>query len=240
MELPVTWTWLGIVAIVFIVFLGILGFRRGFIREVVSTAFVILSLVLVTMINPYVNRFLRENTPLERTIQEKCGDLVEKGSQNIQNMGKEGQDKLLENLNLPDLITQNLKQENTGETYQQLAVTSFTEYVTAYLTNMLINGISFLISFLLVTLLRRVVFFLLDLIAKLPVIHGINQLAGAIVGAGKAVIYIWIVLLLLTVLCNTGIGKAGMELVEQDSILKFLYERNLLIKVFLNIFYGNA
>ncbi|MBQ7371146.1 MAG: CvpA family protein [Blautia sp.] len=235
-----TWTWLGIVAIIFIVLLGILGFRRGFIREVVSTAFVLLSLVLVTMINPYVNSFLRNNTPLEKTIREKCEALVEKNAQNIQNLGNEGQEKLLESLNLPNFVTQQIKQNNTGESYRQLAVNNFVDYVTSYLSNMLINGISFLISFLLVTVTKRVVLFLLDLIAKLPVIHGINQAAGAIIGGGKAVIYIWIVLLILTILCNTEIGKAGMLLVEQDSVLSFLYEKDLLIKMFLNIFMGNT
>ena len=232
-----TWTWLGIAALIFILIFGFLGFHRGFIREAVATAFVILSLVLVSLINPYVNSFLKENTPLERTIQEKCDKMVSERAKNIDKMGAEGQETLLQNLNLPGFLTEQLQLKNTADTYRELAVHSFTEYVSKYLTNLLFNGISFLVSYLLVTILTRIILGLLNLITKLPVINGINRLAGAVVGAGKAVIFIWVIFLVLTILYGTDLGKQGLQLIEQDTVLKFLYEQDILIKLFLNIFY---
>ena len=56
------WTWLGIAVAVFVVFSCYMGFRRGFVREVVSLFCVVLSMAVVWFINPYVNQFICENT----------------------------------------------------------------------------------------------------------------------------------------------------------------------------------
>ena len=45
--------------------------------------------------------------------------------------------------------------------------------------------------------------------------------------------------LILTLLCDTTIGKQGMALVEQDTVLNFLYNQNIFVKVFMSVFYGN-
>ncbi len=58
------WTWLGLITAVFLVFSCFVGFRRGFIKEAVSTFLVLLSFVGVWFVNPYVNTFIRENTPV--------------------------------------------------------------------------------------------------------------------------------------------------------------------------------
>ena len=61
----------------------------------------------------------------------------------------------------------------------------------------------------------------------------------AVVGGAKCIIFIWIGFLILTLLCDTTIGKQGMALVEQDTVLNFLYNQNIFVKVFMSVFYGN-
>ena len=65
-------TWAGAVAIGVLLFTGYTGYRRGFIKEIVSFFFVFLALALAWMINPYVNTFLMEKTSLYDKIQESC------------------------------------------------------------------------------------------------------------------------------------------------------------------------
>ena len=48
-------TWLGILAIAILIFTGYGGYRKGFVREIMSFFFVFLALALAWMINPYVN-----------------------------------------------------------------------------------------------------------------------------------------------------------------------------------------
>ena len=45
-------TWLGILAIAILIFTGYGGYRKGFVREIMSFFFVFLALALAWMINP--------------------------------------------------------------------------------------------------------------------------------------------------------------------------------------------
>lgn len=56
-----SWTWLGLAVLVLLAFSMVDGYRRGFIKEVVSVLLVMLSVVVVWLINPYVNSFIRDN-----------------------------------------------------------------------------------------------------------------------------------------------------------------------------------
>ena len=69
-------TWLGI-AVAGILFLtAYKGFRRGFIREIVSFFFVFLALAVSWAINPYVNEFFMENTPCLLYTSDAADELV--------------------------------------------------------------------------------------------------------------------------------------------------------------------
>ena len=103
---------------------------------------------------------------------------------------------------------------------------------------MVVNGLSFLLSYFI-----SVIGLTVDLLcAGYPVKTAggsrVNKLAGAVVGGGKCVIFIWIAFVILTLLCNTTIGQTGLELVKKDQFLNFLYDKNIFIKVFMSVFYG--
>ena len=233
-------TWAGIAAIIVLVITGYAGYRRGFIKEIVSFFFVFLALALAWTINPYVNTFLMEKTSLYDKIQESCRDFS--GRQNVSE--GDGEDETTENslisqLPLPEILQKNLMANNTEVAYQYLAVYTFGDYISEYLARAIINGMSYLIAYVLANLILRLAMLALDMIAGLPIISGANRLTGGIVGVAKGILFIWIALLLLTILCNSDIGKKGLELVEKDSVLQVLYKHDVLVNFFMNIFYKN-
>ena len=234
-----TWTWLGIAALGIIAAAGIVGYRRGFVREVVSTFFVILSFLMVWLINPYVNEFIRKNTPVCEKIQESCRKAVQSQIDAERSTEEDEETAFIDNLNLPDVLKKGIIENNNAEGYRYLAVNSFTDYISRSVALMAVNGISFLVSFLAATILIRAITFALDLLSKLPVINGVNKITGALVGCLKSVLFIWIALLAMTILCGTEIGGTGMELIQGDVFLDFLYNQNLFAKVFMSVFYGN-
>lgn len=232
-----TITWLGITVLIFLIFACYTGYKRGLIREVVSLLCVFLSMAVVWFVNPYVNQFIRENTSVYENIQAGCKQFVEEKEEASQATSGGSQENTIENMNLPGLLTNGLTQNNTAEVYQYLAVTTFSDYIAQYLARMAVNGISFLLSFLLATLLIRSMTWMLDLAARLPVIKGANKIAGAAFGAAKYILILWIVFLVLTVLCNTEIGEVCLNAVRQDTVLSWLYDQDVLIRIFMNIFY---
>lgn len=231
-----TLTWAGVIAALLLAVSCIRGYKRGLIREVVSLICVFLSMSIVWFVNPYVNQFIRETTSVYEKVEESCQEFVEK-KYNTQISGGEGQDVFINEMNLPDLLSKGMVQNNNSDIYQYLAVTTFSDYIAQYLARMAVNGISFLISLLMATILVRSVTWMLNLVSRLPVIHGMNKIAGAFLGAAKFVIVIWILFLALTVICNTEIGETALQIVKKDYILSYLYDQDILIKVFMSIFY---
>ena len=57
-------TWLGIVVIAILLLMGYSGYRRGFIKEILSFFFVFLAVALAGVFNSGVSTFLKEKTPL--------------------------------------------------------------------------------------------------------------------------------------------------------------------------------
>ena len=154
-------------------------------------------------------------------------------------LDKEEQTQIMEKMELPDILKTSLMENNTAETYRYLAVSTFAEYIADSLAVMIVNGISFLLSFIISAIVIRLLSYILNVLTNLPVIKGVNKIAWGVVGGAKCIIFIWIGFLILTLLCDTTIGKQGMALVEQDTVLNFLYNQNIFVKVFMSVFYGN-
>ena len=199
------------------------GYRRGFIKEVVSVVLVLLSVVVVWLINPYVNTFIRENTSVYEKIQDVSGAFVESLTDGKTVVDGEQQNELISGMNLPGLLQNGIADNNTAAVYQSLAVNTFGEYVSHYLANIAAS------------VLIHVFAYALDLLARLPVLCGINKMAGALVGGGKCIIFIWVAMLVVTILCNTKIGQEGLRLIRGDTVLNFLYDKNIFIRIFAGI-----
>ena len=229
-------TWFGIVILLILILFIWMGYRRGFIREIVSFFFVFLSLSLAWAINPYINDFLISETPVYSTIQETCTDFVQKQSSDLENE-MESSSQFIDGLNLPEILRKNIEKNNNTENYAELSVNTLTEYVSGYLARTIVNGLSYVLAYILATIGIRIVVYILNLIAGLPILKTANKLTGGLVGFVKGLVFIWILFLILTVLCSTEIGKTSLELIEKDSLLSVIYQYDTLIQIFTKIFY---
>lgn len=228
-------TWFGIVILLILILFIWMGYRRGFIREIVSFFFVFLSLSLAWAINPYINDFLISETPVYSAIQETCTDFVQKQSSDLENE-MESSSQFIDGLNLPEILRKNIEKNNNTENYAELSVNTLTEYVSGYLARTIVNGLSYVLAYILATIGIRIVVYILNLIAGLPILKTANKLTGGLVGFVKGLVFIWILFLILTVLCSTEIGKTSLELIEKDSLLSVIYQYDPLIQIFTKIF----
>lgn len=99
------------------------------------------------------------------------------------------------------------------------------------------NLIGFLVSgiILLVILLARklikAVFFLLKLVAELPIINGLNKLLGFLAGVTEATVLVWVGFAVISCLKIPVNGYVLSELITSNIFLDFLYQHNLLYNV---------
>ena len=105
------WTWAGIITAACILIAAVIGYNRGFIKEAVSTLLLFLSILMVWFINPYVNQFLRENTPLYTTLSEGSAKAVSGVIESGVKVSREEQGKLIDSLPLPKM----LKEKGAGK-----------------------------------------------------------------------------------------------------------------------------
>lgn len=221
--------WLFWITVVFLGFHVIDGYRKGFIRKTVSAVSLILTLVLVTYLTPQITSFLQEHTSLYANLQEKCSEMFldEDYDANV----KTDQVLLIEHMELPENIKEMLLENNNTEAYDLLAVTGFYDYVGAYLANMILDTLAYLITFVLVFAGMKILLAALDIVTMLPILHGINKLAGGVLGMALGVLQVWLVFLLVSVLCSGDLGKMFFQLISENQFLLFLYEHNLIMNI---------
>lgn len=144
---------------------------------------------------------------------------------------KEVQNKAIESVDIPAVYKELLVNHNNEEIYSKLGAETFPQYVGNYLAKLIINMIAFLGTFILVTIIVRAIVFALDIVAELPVLGFVNRLAGGLAGMVGALIIVWTIFLLITLLYTTNIGRELYLIIQSDPILKTIYNYNPILKL---------
>lgn len=214
----------------------IVGYVRGFLKIAVSLAITVASIFLVMAISPHISAWLQESTAIEETVKNKLEEMIEMpegiSPETLASVEipREQQIALIEGAGLPGMIQDMLLENNNSEAYQALGVTNFVDYIGSYITKLIADIIAFLVAWMIVTIIARILMGVIGIIGKIPVIGGVNKLAGAVVGAGIALIIVWIIFILVTLLYNTTVGQACMTDIAASQILTKLYDGNVLMK----------
>lgn len=224
---------LGIAALIIFCWLCIRGFKRGFFKEFVSMFLIIVTFLIMGFINPHINEFIKESTPVYEKVEKQFEQYIEKNDKYL--LGATEEEDLLEKLGLPVFLRKNVEENNTSQGYMKLGVDNLKEYLIAYLSDIVVSAFSFIVSFVLIQLFIKVAVVIIDMVLKLPILKQTNKIAGALLGGAKGVLFIWIVMVVLTALCNTEIGQKGIMLIREDVLLSILYEKNILLKIFMKI-----
>lgn len=214
----------------------IVGYIRGFLKIALSLAVTVASIFLVIAITPHVSAWIQESTSIADTVQSKIQGMITLPEGVTEDMlssmeiPREQQISLIEGAGLPSVIQDMLLENNNNEAYEALGVSSFVEYIGAYVTKLIADIISFIIVWVIVTILSRVLMAVIGIVGKIPVIGGINRIAGGVVGVGIGLIIVWILFVLVTLLYNTPIGQTCMQDITASQILTKLYDGNILMK----------
>ncbi len=233
--------WLSIAAGIYLLGMVLYGHHRGFIRLVVSMLAVVVSLAVVRMSLPTVTGFIKENTTIQQTISDnmkKSIGLEQEDSAGEESKVPSAQRMIIEKLELPQNLKTALIENNNSEMYQMLGVQEFTDYVGNYLADMILNSIGFVLLFAAVYLAARLIMRWLDIIARLPILSGINKIAGALLGGMEGLVFLWIACLVINAFSGTEWGLMIIRQIEASKWLSFLYSHNFLNLMALGILHS--
>ena len=105
--------------------------------------------------------------------------------------------------------------------------------LTSYLDKQIVNTLVAIILLLILCIVHRlvgIVFFSAKVISKLPVIHSVNKILGAVFGVFETVVFVWITYTLFYIFDMGMLKELFFQYVSENKILTYLYEYNYLLK----------
>ena len=223
--------WLEVAVAVYLVGMMLYGHYRGFIKIAVSVLSLFITLFAVRVAIPQTTAWLENNTALYETMKEsalKASGLDEKMEEMAGLTGKAGERAVIESLEIPDQIKKLLIENNNGEVYQEMGVQIFEDYVGKYLADRVIRILIFTVLFIVFYAFLHIIIVWLDLISRLPIIYGLNKIAGAVLGLTEALIFVWVGALVLTLFSGSEIGRSMIDQINGSVWLTWLYDHNML------------
>lgn len=232
--------WLEIVVAVYFFARVLYGHHKGFIRMAVSAAAMLITLVAVNYTMPYVTDWLKQDTPVYEKLQEKIAEKIrideilnEMGQGTI--LPKEDEWQIIEELPVPEQMKRLLAENNNIEVYKIMGVEFFRDYIGGYLADMILKVAVFLVLFLIIYIVLQILVIGLDLIARLPILSGINKIAGAVLGGVQAMFFLWIACLVLTMFSGTELASSILERINASTWLLWIYDHNMLSYLILGL-----
>ena len=234
---------LTLIVILIILFYAFGGVRNGFIKSLLSMVFFILAAVLVYFANPYVSGFLKNQTPVYAVLEEKCQEIFDVEKLLGKEIGTEEpsrteQTEMIESLPLPDILKEQLTENNNDVGYLKLAVTNFEEYLAGFMANLILTVLSYVVTFLLAGLVLKLLMGALDVLTELPVLKSINRVLGFLLGSIQGLCVVWVLFLVITILGSTDMGSKLLGMISESSLLSFFYDTNIFLKVLVGIIGG--
>lgn len=232
--------WLEIAAAIYLLGMVLYGHYRGFIRLAVSAASLVISLSIVYFAAPLVTEWVKDGTPLYQNMKEKMVQTA-RLDEYLEPFGygediqKEDEWEMIESLPIPAQFKQGLIENNNIEVYKNIGVEFFRDYIIEYLASIILKTTVSVVLFFVAFLALQILIKCLDVIAKLPILSGINQIAGAMLGGMEACVVLWIMGLIFTMLSGTKIGMAALEQIHESSWLAWFYNHNLLSQLIFGV-----
>lgn len=211
--------WVDMIIAVIFAFAVIQGFRHGFVHTFIHTIGWILAGLLGFICYPYVISFLKDKTNFYDLIHTRIADKIGESADSATS-------SLLENI--PNVIKEIL----------QKALETATDTITTSLANGISDILFNIIGFLVIVLAIKLFLFIITLLFSKKSNDGLvgwfDGFFGIIAGGLKGIILIYVLLFLLVPLSSLMDLEFIMEQVNRSAIGNFLYNNNLLVKLFDN------
>lgn len=244
---------LGIIVGFIILGYAIKGLKNGLILTVCSFTIIFIAIAVTQIITPQVTSLLYGNELFVNAIrrdvdqvifskgtnEENGGSDVSLQDENGQDSNEPSEDKIrIEKLNMPVLMKEQLLENYNREMYNSLGAASIEDYVSRYIAYSLINCGAYIVVFVIVMALLKVTARLLNIVAKLPVIHTLNKFGGFAIGLAEGVIVTWVLFIFFVVAANTEVGMLVYEDIESSIWLSYLYDNNLIMNALSSVMKG--
>ena len=216
-------TWIILIPIAILVLAGIIGWKRGFTKMLVSLLAMIIAIILTWIFTPMVKNLIADNTTLDESMGKKIEESLLKNVETDEEV-----DEKINRFPLPESIKNpiraSLEQLSAGMTKK--------EALGLLLANVILTALISLALFIIFMILIHLLGKLLDLVNRIPGFKQVNGFLGMVLALAEAVLVIDLFLLILVPLSGTSVGQYLVDEIHKSKILTWLYENNFLVYLF--------
>lgn len=212
---------------------GLIGYKRGLIKSAVSAMGIVGAILIANLINPYVKTVLCEHTQVRETVRQKIEENLNTNFEHKMDSVYEKED-YLEQTDLPEIV-KNYIRSNADINKKQIDLSDYINSVTDYLTDVVMNGISYMATAAVLLLIVIIALALSEILSGVPIVGGLDKVGGLIFGLVQAFVIIWLLMLVVTFMSAFDWGAQMMDMIQKSDVLSSLYNKNIFLKIVIDI-----
>ena len=212
---------------------GLIGYKRGLIKSAVSAVGIVGAILIANLINPYVKTVLCEHTQVREIVRQKIEENLNTNFEQKMDSVYEKED-YLEQTDLPEIV-KNYIRSNADINKKQVDLSGYINSITDYLTDMVMNGISYVTTAAVLLLIVIIALALSEILSGVPIVGGLDKAGGLIFGLVQAFVIIWLLMLAVTFMSAFDWGAQMMDMIQKSDVLSSLYNKNIFLKIVIDI-----
>lgn len=218
-----------IVVLIILAGFGLHGYIRGMVRMIFSLAAFFLTIGIASWMTPYTAEFLRTQTPLYDSVEEKCLEYVQQKAQEEVEQKVQEQEKItIFGIEVPSEVQEFFSENAVDKVDDLIKDSGVYEQLAAQVAETVVQRIAWILSFVIVVIILGILIHILDIISRLPVLNSINHLGGLVVGLLEGILIVWIMFFVITLCQGSEFGGQMMASIHENPFLKLLYENNII------------
>ncbi|MDR1687244.1 MAG: CvpA family protein [Clostridiales bacterium] len=220
------------VLLTFVIFL-LISWHKGLLLTLYSLFSFVIAIFAANKLYGIVGAFIRGNDAIYSRITAFVSENINIG-QSLETAAKSSQNNIIENLGLPEILTNLLIENNNPEIYKLFSFNAVEDYIVGMLAGVIVNIISAVSVFILVALLLSVISRMLGIISKLPVIKTFNKIGGVLLGAVLATLFIWLSFVVMLMFFFKDYAEMSI-LVNSSFAAKYFFNSDIFIDMILQV-----
>lgn len=214
---------LTLIVIAIIAVFGFIGHAKGFLKMMLSILSLALTLYVATLISPYISAWLQQTNLYDSVYegtytyvndalrQSTVGDIQSAMDQlqlpeNIQNYVLAGENIIMDRVGIAQIIAERL-------------------------TAMVFDVLVFLVTFAGAMIIIKLLFAAVNLMSHLPIIHGVNKIAGLILGILEGLVVVWVFFIIISLTNGSEFAYNMYAQINESAFLTFLYNKNVIMSL---------
>lgn len=207
-----------IIAILVLMFAALRGYRLGIIKMVLYVIVLIFTIILTGILLKPTSLLIKENTSLYDNIEISVQKIVDEH----EITGFE----TLDTLPFPEYILNNIPNASSvADSAKTLIISGIAEQIFNALVYVCLNIIIYVIL--------RIVIGMFGIVARLPILKQLNQMAGFALGFCEGIVFLWLLCLLLQAFGSETWAQQIFIQINENELLTWIYNHNMVAN-FLN------